>query len=392
MVLIKGDFIFDGTELTQSADTYREPSTPKVAGTDLDLVQVYSRSVREYGSKTQEEFVALLNGVWQGDEAAREEVILSFSKLGFYFVGKRMFPKLDVSDVISVTNLAVVEAIDRAKTHYDVERGPFASWMIRQVIWALLKALGEQSHIVKVRGQQRACNRRIKALEALEGPQSNAEIAEKLGIPAGKVEAARLADVKDVPLDTPLSQKDGAESVTVGDTLESTCKTPEQLFGTVEGRKLLRTLCAEHLTPFQARIVELTYGLDSDDPERWEFREAPEIKRILGKRTCNVSKTHCTAIRKLATVPGLQGLLQVLVTPDRIYGKGVLLPPATAKTKRHRKGKPATVPEDIVREMRRLRKAGWTIKAIADRFRIPFTSTYSIVSGKYYKYVQDANE
>lgn len=383
---------FDGENLVVD-DTYQEIKTEaNPPGQDIDLIRLYGRDVADTKPVTNEEAVALLERIANGDTEARDTLILAYAKLPFYFLGRKKFKGLDPSELLSTVNMAVIDAVDKAVGSYDASKGSFAAWMLRKAEWALKSSIAKQETIVTVHEKARARAVKIKILVSKEGPQTEKEIAEKTGIPEYQVKSALLGKPKDISMSAPITNHNG---VTVEDTIpDNRVKTGEQLYATTEGRAVLRSLFEKHLTPFQAQVMILSFGLDSTNPEFWTIREDAEVCKLLpGGQRRNIAKTRATAIAKLRNVDGLKDILQSLVASDRPYGKGEITPPHTdqftTNDKRPVKGRKGLLSEDTVRAMRKLYDSGASVQHVADTFKMPYQTVYCVVTRKQYKYVKD---
>ncbi len=124
-------------------------TTNTAGGSKLDdqALEAYLREVRDYVLLTREEEVQLARQIKRGDQKALEKLTSSNLRFVISVAKKYQNRGMSLLDLISEGNVGLMEAAYR----FDETKGfkfiSYAVWWIKQ---AILKALSEQSRIVRV--------------------------------------------------------------------------------------------------------------------------------------------------------------------------------------------------------------------------------------------------
>jgi len=248
-------------------------------------------------SREQEQDLARRYGQ-QGDNKAREELILCNLRL-VVSVAKRFQKKgLPLIELIEEGNLGLIQAVER----FDPDRGTrfstFATWWIER---AIRRALHTSARMVRIPAYMFEIVGRAKqtavALEAQLGrPPTAEEVARSMRL---RKETAALLQhamrTRITSLSAPRGRRDetGAE-MTLATLLEDrTARPPEEIvLGEMEREALHRMI--QCIDEREAKILSLRYGLDDQPPKTLQ-----EIGDIVGLSRERVRQLESSALKKL---------------------------------------------------------------------------------------------
>lgn len=148
---------------------------------DRDQIKAYLSDIKEYEPLSRDEELELIIRIKQGDERARELLVLS--NLRFVIIVAKHFTKsgLPIEDIISEGNYGLVKAADRI----DVERlidgeAKFITYAVHWVTQSIYELLNRHSR--QIRLPVNVINNLIKERDGLDEDEY-ADLEAKLGIP-----------------------------------------------------------------------------------------------------------------------------------------------------------------------------------------------------------------
>jgi len=251
----------------------------------------YLRDVNTIPLLSPGEEAILSQQIKEGDQEALQKLVKSNLRFVVSVAKQYQNQGMPLLDLINEGNIGLIEAAKR----FDAAKGykfiSYAVWWIRQ---AILKALAEQSRIVRLPLNRisELC-KIVKKSRWLEqrlyrAPQIN-EVVEGLGI--AEDEATEIMQIANLPapLDAPLEGEDDRSLLHILPNRKQPPPDKETMDKSLV-RELQRILAT--LAPREAEIIKLYYGLEGERPHTLE-----EIGRKFG-----LSRERARQIKKKALI------------------------------------------------------------------------------------------
>jgi RNA polymerase primary sigma factor len=258
-----------------------------------DTIQLYMREIGRTPLLTREEEMKLASRVRRGDKQARERMIKANLRLVVKISHDYANFGLPLLDVINEGNIGLMKAVERFNPKKGAKLSTYAALWIKQ---SIRRALSNQSktirlpvHVVdKVHKLHRAS---VELTETLGREPNDTELAKRLGIRPSKVAQLRACGVSPVSLDAPIGDEDDNR---FSDIVEDEgALTPYELLRVKTMRQEIRQHI-KHLTPREAGIVTMRFGLDGQEP-----RTLDEVGKKFKVTRERIRQIQEIALRKL---------------------------------------------------------------------------------------------
>ena len=208
---------------------------------------------------------AELKQIVEDGGAAREHLITANSRLVISVAKKHMGKGVPFLDMIQDGNIGLM----RAAKKFDYRRGhrfsTYATWWIRQ---AVTRAIANHSRTIRLPVHAHETINKIRKTtrhleQKLGRKPTTEEIAHELELPQEKVEELIKANRPPLSLETPTGPEEDAELVDFieDESSPEPVKAADETMLQQQIRDALQTL-----TPREARVLELRYGLKDDQP------------------------------------------------------------------------------------------------------------------------------
>jgi RNA polymerase primary sigma factor len=231
-----------------------------------------SRYLREIGRiplLTPQQEIVLAAKIKKGDDAARQEMILSNLRLVVTIAHDYANLGLSLLDLISEGNIGLTKAVERFDPTKGAKLSTYAMWWIKQ---SIKRALANQSktirlpvHLVDKIARMRRVS--LQMSDELGREPTDDELGEEIGIAGEKVARLKSVGIRPASLDAPVGEDDSGEFGAV--VQDEDAQTPFELF---RDKNLLDEVIAliAVLDSREKKIISERFGLDGGQPKTLE--------------------------------------------------------------------------------------------------------------------------
>jgi len=258
-----------------------------------DTLQLYLREIGQVKLLTPKEEITLARRIQRGDKKAREQMITANLRLVVKIARDYQGLGLPLLDLINEGNIGLMKGVQRFKLGRGAKLSSYASWWIKQ---AIRRALSNQSktirlpvHVVDKMAHIRKAE--VKLRETLDREPTDEEIAEDLGLNAGRIRLYREAARAPVSLDSPISFED---ATSISDHVaDANAAAPFDEIVRNTDNELVKEVLAT-LDARESRILAMRFGLDNGRPKTLE-----EVGAWLGLTRERIRQIQEQALAKL---------------------------------------------------------------------------------------------
>ncbi|MET1218318.1 MAG: RNA polymerase sigma factor RpoS [Glaciecola sp.] len=270
---------------------------------NLDATQLYLSEIGFSPLLSAEEEVLYARRALQGDEKARERMIVSNLRLVVKISRRYNNRGLALLDLIEEGNLGLIRAVEK----FDPERGfrfsTYATWWIRQTIERAImnqtRTIRLPIHVVKeLNSYLRTA--RLLAQELDHEPTAD-DIARHLNVPVEDVSKILKLNERISSIDTSATQDAEDKGLFEVLTMDGDCGPEEEVQDSDMKVSIVRWL--EDLNPKQREVLARRFGLLGYEPSTLE-----DVGSEIGLTRERVRQIQVEALRRLKDVLGQQGL------------------------------------------------------------------------------------
>lgn len=273
---------------------FSNPAKVELLAADEELTD-YIKEISQYPTLSSKEEREIAKLAKNGDLDAKQKLIQSNLKLVVTIAKKAIHSSnLPMIDLIQEGNLGLMVAADKFNYKLGYKFATYASWWIKQ---SMFKAISEQSHCMKIPVYiQETLSKfsKIKSeMERLENKTvKNEEVAEKMNIPANKIDSFLSAYTKTISIESSLERENGKE-INVADMLADDKKS---VYETIEFEGLKKDIesVISTLKEREQDVVKMRYGLG--DTARYTLEE---IGNLYGVTKECIRQTELRALKKM---------------------------------------------------------------------------------------------
>ncbi|MGN1066505.1 MAG: RNA polymerase sigma factor RpoD [Candidatus Fimimonas sp.] len=258
-----------------------------------DPVKMYLRDIGKVPLLSSDEEVELAQRMLEGDEEAKRKLaeanlrlVVSIAKR---YVGRGML----LLDLIQEGNMGLMKAVEKFDPGKGFKFSTYATWWIRQ---AITRAIADQARTIRIPVHMvETINRQIRTqrmlLQELGREPTSAEIGERMGLSAEKVEEIQKIAQDPVSLETPIGEEEDSH---LSDFIEDnkTVAPSDVAAQTMLREQLIAAL--HKLTPREEKVIRLRYGLDDG-----KQRTLEEVGKEFNVTRERIRQIEAKALRKL---------------------------------------------------------------------------------------------
>ena len=272
-----------------------------------DSVRLYLREIGRVKMIKPDEEIELARRIARGDETAKKKLIQANLRLVISIAKKYLNRGLPFQDLIQEGNLGLIRAAEKFDHTKGFKFSTYATWWIRQ---AISRGLADKSRTIRVPVHMVESINKMKKTSAklaqeLGRKPTEAELANSMELPVGKVQEIIQADREPISMEMPLNRD---EETYLGDLIEDSessrpdANTEEELM-----RQDLNRMLSQ-LTPRERDIMHLRYGLE--DGRQRTLEEVGRLFNITRERVRQIEHKAFRKLRQPAWSSKLSGYLE----------------------------------------------------------------------------------
>jgi len=241
----------------------------KVDGTGGGSLDLYLREIAGHSILERDEEVRLAQAIREGDEEAVNRLVASNLRFVVTVAKRYRNHGVPFADLVNEGNLGLMRAARRFDETKGVRFISYAVWWIRQ---AMMQAIAEQSRIVRVPvGRMDEANKVVRASRRLSQQLGRRATAEEVGLELGlspeAIQRALGMQRGYISLDAPVPDTEDTSMLELIPDREG--EEPDERTQREALREVLEASLT-HLPDREARILELYFGLDGQEPHTLE--------------------------------------------------------------------------------------------------------------------------
>ncbi len=296
-LLLDDVFVDDSIPLNENIGDVEDFSKLEYdSGTKInDPVKMYLKEIGKVPLLESDKEIELAKRILEGDEVAKQELISSNLRLvvsiAKHFLGRGM----QFLDLIQEGNIGLIKAVEKFDYTKGFKFSTYATWWIRQ---AITRAIADQArtiripvHMVETINKMTRIQRQMT--QDLGREPTAEEIAEKMDgdMTPEKVRQIQRINLEPVSLETPIGEEDDSH---LGDFIEDKEVITPNEYASNELLKNELQKILNDLTPREAKVLKLRYGLDDGRPHTLE-----EVGKEFNVTRERIRQIEAKALRKL---------------------------------------------------------------------------------------------
>jgi RNA polymerase primary sigma factor len=257
---------------------------------DYDIQTRYMMEINRCPLLSAEEEQAVGKRVWEGDDAARRQLINSNLRLVVTIAKRYMGQGLGLLDLVEEGNLGLI----RAAGKFDYQKGfrfsTYASWWIKQ---SITRSLANQSKSIRIPIHiYQLINRYLRIEDRMSGDFNEKDASEALAVSINKIRLVKnlIHGIRseELTLTVEALQKLSTETAQDGGA------SADDLVTVQLQNEEIANLFHKYLSPREQEILRMRYGFDDGRP-----RTLAETGRMLSVSRERVRQIEKRALQKL---------------------------------------------------------------------------------------------
>lgn len=303
------DSMFEGlnSDIDMAADIEAEEAAAADVSTKLsdDPVKVYLKDIGSVPLLKPEEEINLAIRISEGDEEAKKRLTEANLRLVVSIAKKFVGRGMQFLDLIQEGNLGLIKAVDKFDYTKGFKFSTYATWWIRQ---AISRAIADQGRTIRIPVHMTETINRVKRASGIllsrNGHEATEEeIAQELSMPVEKVREILRISPEPVSLETPIGEEEDSH---LGDFIpDNDSLTPDDEASRVMLKEQIRDIFNSYLTPREAKVLTLRFGLDNGVPMTLE--DVGKEFNITRERIRQIEAKALRKMKRTGVVKHLQG-------------------------------------------------------------------------------------
>ncbi len=285
--LDKFDINLDSVDIDSDDDTAREVAY------STDSIRQYLSIIGKSRLLTAEEEIDLAIRIKAGDLMARNKLVEANLRLVVSIAKRHIGRGLDFNDLIQEGNLGLMKAAEKFDHTKGFKFSTYATWWIKQ---AITRAIADYARTIRIPVHMVENINRVKRtsselLHQLGREPSVDEIAQAMGQSPDKVREYIRCAQDPISLETPVGEEEDShlgDFIPDGDSL-----SPVEIALEAEKKRKINEVL-ETLTPREAEVIRLRFGLDDQRPQTLE-----EVGQVFNVTRERIRQIEAKALRKL---------------------------------------------------------------------------------------------
>ncbi len=280
------------SEVGKSSDMGDEDADAKNLQID-DPVKIYLKEIGKVPLLSSEEEIELAMRISEGDEEAKKRLEVANLRLVVSIAKRYGGRGMQFLDLIQEGNLGLIKAVEKFDYTKGFKFSTYATWWIRQ---AITRAIADQARTIRIPVHMVETINKVKKTNSMllhkNGREPTAEeVAKELGMAPEKVREIMRVAQEPVSLETPIGEEEDSH---LGDFIpDEDALAPQDAASQLLLKEALDSVL-KTLTPREAKVLRLRFGLDDGHPKTLE-----EVGAQFNVTRERIRQIEAKALRKL---------------------------------------------------------------------------------------------
>ncbi len=273
-----------------------------------DSMRLYLKEIAEYPLLSAEEELETAKKAAEGDEAAREKLVVSNLRLVIAIAKKYVGRGLPILDLIQYGNIGLMKSIEKFEYEKGFKFSTYATWWIKQ---SVTRALADTSRTIRlpvhmVESINKMTRTQRQLYQELNREPTPEEIAERMGVTKQTVHHYMNVQGDTVSMDRPVGDEEDSR---LGDFIrDDNAPDPEEAVSEIMINDKLYEVMEELLSDRDRLVISMRYGLNGGEAHTLE-----EVGRFLGVTRERVRQIEAKAMKRLAKSAKTKGLREAFL-------------------------------------------------------------------------------